>query len=230
MTTKTQQPEPPPKLRDAERSKRALLQAGTELFAEKGYSRARLRDIAGRAGVDAALVIRYFGSKHGLYQATLDNDDSSGLPLARRLTGNSLSELVDELVEHALTRWEDTGVGPLALSLSRPDAGTDIRAEVHQRVGDAILEPLSTAAAAARPARAAAACRDRRRHPRRHRHDPLAREPRGALRHRPRHAGAAAARRRGERVQAVAALHRVTVRRRTPGRRPSAGRPRRGRR
>ncbi len=149
MTTKTQQPEPPPKLRDAERSKRALLQAGTELFAEKGYSRARLRDIAGRAGVDAALVIRYFGSKHGLYQATLDNDDSSGLPLARRLTGNSLSELVDELVEHALTRWEDTGVGPLALSLSRPDAGTDIRAEVHQRVGDAILEPLSTAAAAA---------------------------------------------------------------------------------
>ncbi len=140
--------QPRARLRDSERSKRALLKAGTELFAEKGYSRARLRDIAERAGLDAALVIRYFGSKEGLYRATLDQDDVANLPLGAPLGPGSVEQLVAQLVARAMNRWESAGIGPLALSLSRPDAGEETRIEVRKRV-DSVVEPLAAAASQA---------------------------------------------------------------------------------
>lgn len=135
---------PAPRTRDAERSRRALLEAGAVVFAEKGYSRARLRDIADRAGLDAALVIRYFGSKDGLYRATLDQD-AAELPDPAALSGTTLAELVDDLVDRALARWDAHGVGTLALSLSRPDAGEETRVEVRERL-ESLLDPLTQAA------------------------------------------------------------------------------------
>lgn len=48
-----------------------LLQAARALFWTRGYSNVSVRDITGAAGVDAALVSRYFGSKEGLFEATL---------------------------------------------------------------------------------------------------------------------------------------------------------------
>lgn len=134
--------------RDAERSRQALLDAGAAVFAEKGYSRARLRDIAERAGLDAALVIRYFGSKDGLYRATLEQGIADGMPDPAALAGATLPEMVDELVDRALTRWEENGVSTIVLSLSRPDAGEVIRAEVRRRL-DVLITPMADAAAAA---------------------------------------------------------------------------------
>jgi AcrR family transcriptional regulator len=54
---------------DAERSKAALLDAALDEFAAKGFSGARVRDIAERAGVSKDLVAYHFGGKEGLYQA-----------------------------------------------------------------------------------------------------------------------------------------------------------------
>ena len=48
-----------------------LLRAARHLFSEVGYERASVRAIARDAGVDAALVYRFFGSKQGLLQAAL---------------------------------------------------------------------------------------------------------------------------------------------------------------
>jgi AcrR family transcriptional regulator len=140
---------PPPRTRDAARSKRALLKAGSEVVAAKGYSRARLRDIADIAGVDAALVIRYFDSKAGLYQAVLELGEVDSLPAPKRLDANQLEGMVDELLDRALSRWDADGVGALALALSRPDAGDEIRDEVYRRISTAILDPLVAAATAA---------------------------------------------------------------------------------
>ncbi|WP_023591365.1 TetR/AcrR family transcriptional regulator [Streptomyces thermolilacinus] len=44
-----------------------LLAAASELFAERGYERATVRDIAARAGVNQALLFRHFGSKRALF-------------------------------------------------------------------------------------------------------------------------------------------------------------------
>lgn len=49
-----------------------LLNEARRLFWKQGYSAVSLRDISGAAGVDVALVARYFGSKLGLFEATLD--------------------------------------------------------------------------------------------------------------------------------------------------------------
>ena len=53
-------------------TKEKLLHAAKALFWTRGYSNVSVRDITGAAGVDAALVSRYFGGKQGLFEATLD--------------------------------------------------------------------------------------------------------------------------------------------------------------
>ncbi|UKY48407.1 TetR/AcrR family transcriptional regulator [Streptomyces inhibens] len=53
--------------RDAQGTRLRLLDAASELFAERGYERATVRDIAARAGANQALLFRYFGSKKALF-------------------------------------------------------------------------------------------------------------------------------------------------------------------
>lgn len=50
-----------------DRTARLLVQAACRMFAQRGYAGASVRDIAGAAGVNAALVAYHFGSKEGLY-------------------------------------------------------------------------------------------------------------------------------------------------------------------
>jgi AcrR family transcriptional regulator len=65
---------------DAQASRRALLEAAASLFDERGYQGATVRDIGERAGVDAALIARYFGGKEGLYLAALEETERPPLP------------------------------------------------------------------------------------------------------------------------------------------------------
>lgn len=57
--------------RDAGATRAAILEAAKAQFAVLGYDRAVLRDIAGEAGVDVALVKRYFGGKEALFAEAL---------------------------------------------------------------------------------------------------------------------------------------------------------------
>ncbi|MBT2383940.1 TetR family transcriptional regulator [Streptomyces sp. ISL-11] len=54
--------------RDAERSRKLLLDAALEEFAQHGLAGARVQDIAARAGVNKQLISYYFGGKDGLYR------------------------------------------------------------------------------------------------------------------------------------------------------------------
>ncbi|KPM54120.1 TetR family transcriptional regulator [Frankia sp. CcI49] len=88
--------------RDAARSRQALLAAAADLFAERGYAGTAIRSVGDRAGVDPALIARYFGGKEGLYQAVLAADpllgQSSGdhpgppAPPSPAQSGNGTSE------------------------------------------------------------------------------------------------------------------------------------------
>lgn len=57
--------------RDADATRAAILAAAKIHFARSGYEGGYLRDIAADAGVDAALINRYFGGKDGLFAAAL---------------------------------------------------------------------------------------------------------------------------------------------------------------
>src|ERR1700755_154838 len=91
----------PTKTAKSHRTKAAILKAAQELFAEQGYERATVRDIAARAAIDPAMVIRYFGSKEGLFaQATafdLKLPDLAGIPT---------DEIGATLVAHFIDIWE----------------------------------------------------------------------------------------------------------------------------
>jgi AcrR family transcriptional regulator len=57
---------------DADATRRRMLDAAVELFAERGLGSTSVRDVAGAAGVSLAMVSHYFGSKDELYDACVD--------------------------------------------------------------------------------------------------------------------------------------------------------------
>jgi AcrR family transcriptional regulator len=56
---------------DPQGTRAALLAAGTEVFAERGFKGATAERIAKRARANKAMINYHFGSKRGLYQAIL---------------------------------------------------------------------------------------------------------------------------------------------------------------
>ncbi|WP_291055877.1 TetR/AcrR family transcriptional regulator [Herbiconiux sp.] len=62
---------PPVRGRDADLTRALLLEAARRRFARDGYGSTTVRDIAADAGVNVALINRYFGSKEGLFEACI---------------------------------------------------------------------------------------------------------------------------------------------------------------
>ncbi|WP_228974432.1 TetR/AcrR family transcriptional regulator [Streptomyces sp. DH12] len=74
-----------------------LLAAASELFAERGYERATVRDIAGRAGLNQALLFRHFGSKRALFGEVVSRDGLEQLRCTppERLVETVLASMLD---------------------------------------------------------------------------------------------------------------------------------------
>src|SRR5882757_1104529 len=62
----------PKRRRNAAATRSAIFEAATRRFAYQGYQSAGVREIAADAGVDAAMVNRYFGSKEGLFAEVIE--------------------------------------------------------------------------------------------------------------------------------------------------------------
>ncbi|MGW1025287.1 TetR family transcriptional regulator [Streptomyces sp. NPDC002577] len=125
---------PPARRRDAARSRELLLQAARELFAERGFDRTTTRDIGERAGVDPALIARYFGNKTHLYVATLQHPTDDAAP-ADLLDPARLLEVFERV---------DRGPGPITQvavqPYSDPAAQDAARAALHARMVEPLLE------------------------------------------------------------------------------------------
>jgi AcrR family transcriptional regulator len=106
--------------RDAAASRRALLTAAGELFHERGYNGATVREIGERAGVDPALIARYFGGKEGLYLAVLAQEDATEQPPLDPHT------LVAELLRH----WDQRGHSPFSRALGALELSDEVREQV----------------------------------------------------------------------------------------------------
>ena len=98
-------PEPP--LRKSERTRAAIADAARKLFAAKGFEHATVREIADAAGIDPAMIIRYFGSKDALFAEVAVFD--LRLPDLREIDESRIGET---LVRHFLLMWEDSAGEP----------------------------------------------------------------------------------------------------------------------
>jgi AcrR family transcriptional regulator len=87
----------------------ALLEAARATFAEQGYDGATVRAIATRAGVDAAMVNHWFGSKEGLFvKAVLQLPFDPAILIATIIDGPP-ENLGERIVRLFLTTWDTTG-------------------------------------------------------------------------------------------------------------------------
>src|ERR1700712_1682094 len=110
--------------RNAEGTRADILAAARKRFGDEGYERTTLRAVAGDVGVDAALVIRYFGSKQDLFAAAAEF--TIELP---DLTKVDPDQLAEALLPRFFAVWEydSTFVALLRAAMTSPVAADAMR-------------------------------------------------------------------------------------------------------
>lgn len=127
-----------PKISKSEKTRQAILQAAQKLFYEKGYDGASVRKIAQEVPIDPAMIMRYFGSKEGLFSAAVLIDLK--LPDPITIPHDKAGE---GLVRHFLNLWEGerSAIGlPILLrsAVSNRDALDKIHAIFAEQVAPTI--------------------------------------------------------------------------------------------
>lgn len=85
----------------SEPAREAILAAARQRFTSEGYERTTIRSVARDAGVDPAMVMRYYENKEGLFGAAVDIN-----LLLPDLTGTPVDEVAGLLARHFVSRWE----------------------------------------------------------------------------------------------------------------------------
>jgi AcrR family transcriptional regulator len=111
-----------PRTRKGDRSRAAIVESAAVRFERDGFERTTIRAVADDAGIDAAMVMRYFGNKEGLFEAVTTID----LELTR-FAAVPADELGYALAEHAVSLWGSETPGR-ALRILLTAAPTDPRA------------------------------------------------------------------------------------------------------
>ena len=118
----------------SEGTRRTILDAARRAFAGRGYEQTTIRAVAAAAGIDASMVMRYFGSKAGLFAAAatmdLDPPDLAAAPARRR---------GEVLVRHFVSRWERNPSEDMLVFLLRTAVTNEPVAEQLQATFDRIV-------------------------------------------------------------------------------------------
>ncbi|MEU1628899.1 TetR family transcriptional regulator [Streptomyces sp. NPDC020096] len=131
----------PKRARDAQATRRALLDAAASLFAERGFERATVRDIAARAGVNQALLFRYFGSKKALFGEVLARN-------GREQLDTTAPESLLEAALRGMLLSDDARMGDRSLeAFLRSTGGSDEVAATGRLLGDEYARVLATLSA-----------------------------------------------------------------------------------
>ena len=116
---------------DSAATRQALLEAAGRVFDERGYERATTREIGERAGVDPAMIARYFDSKEGLFLAAIAEMGSA--------EEDSIEAEPEKLLAYLLERWDERGHSPISRALASPVLTDEVRAQVQGAVSQRLL-------------------------------------------------------------------------------------------
>ncbi|MEV4183614.1 TetR family transcriptional regulator [Streptosporangium canum] len=121
-------------------TRKAIHDAAHELFRNEGFDAVGIRAVAARAGVDAALVIRHFGSKEQLFLEAMTVD----LPAIKVMEG-PLEGMGRAIVEHVVclpsSRPGALAVTALAALFRASDRG-EVRRTLRETIENVFAEPL----------------------------------------------------------------------------------------
>lgn len=96
------------KRRTGDESRRRILAAASDVFAEHGFAKASVREVAGRAGISVGGIYLYFRTKEELYTGLMRSQMDEFLGRVERLRSDTpltaLRGLIDLYMEIAVTR------------------------------------------------------------------------------------------------------------------------------
>lgn len=133
----------------SEDTRSSILAAARKRFAADGFERTTIRAVATDAGIDPSMVMRYYGSKDGLFSAA--TDVQLHLP---DLTDVSRDDLGEALIRHWVELWEGTLSDQVMIVLLRSaitneEAAQQLRTiftdQVMRAVGRVVEDPKEAA-------------------------------------------------------------------------------------
>jgi AcrR family transcriptional regulator len=130
-------------------TRQVVLDTARRMFADAGYDKTSVRDIAAGAGVDPALIRHYFGSKAELFRTTM------GWPfepaqIAAQVAGGDRGEMGTRLARVFFEVWEqpDTRAPLLAIlrgAATHEESATLVRqfiqGQLYRQMADELLGP-----------------------------------------------------------------------------------------
>jgi AcrR family transcriptional regulator len=134
-----------------------VLDVARARFLADGYQAATMRSIAAEAGVDAALISYFFGSKRGLFAASMALTANPTDVLLKALAGDHAT-LPERLVRALVETWDDPAHGGrlramVGAAVADHESGRLLQEVIDREMIDRIAEHLGGANA---PFRAAA--------------------------------------------------------------------------
>ena len=133
----------PQQKRNAAETRKRLLQAARRLFATANYVSVGIREIGAEAGVNPALISRYFGSKRNLFlevTSILNDEGNAALPEASPLERTNLA-MSGILSDGAQSAWV-TDFRITALSALDPHV-SDVMTATYDKVREQIMGVLA---------------------------------------------------------------------------------------
>ena len=119
-----------------------ILEAARKLFLERGYQGATMRAIATEAGVDASLIVHFFGNKLGLFAEAVEWPFEPDEAMPQILAGGR-RQIGRNLVSLLIRTWEKQGErSPILTLVAAATTEPEAREMLREFIGKRLFTPL----------------------------------------------------------------------------------------
>jgi AcrR family transcriptional regulator len=122
----------------------AILAAARASFAANGFAGTTIRAVAAQAGVDAALVHHYFGTKDELFLAALEIPVDPRVLIAPAAAG-PIEEAAERFLRIFLSVWDDPEIRPSLVAVARGIMDPSASRLLSEGVLPVVIQPVGAA-------------------------------------------------------------------------------------
>lgn len=126
--------------RNAEATRQNILDAALRQFVAHGYDNVGVRAIAAEAGIDAALICRYFGSKKQLFAQVLDSVSEDPMEVIKGERSSCGERIATALLDMELKQKRHM---PFIRLVTGAAASTEARETAYEQIKTRFIGPFS---------------------------------------------------------------------------------------